>query len=680
MDISNDINIPEYLGNDNEIVSKLLNRTTREEKEKRMSAAINDVTEVDAVLVDCESVSAETIKTYSVNAADDINSLFWHYSNDLYLCHDDYISKNAPKDKNELIKKCSILTLTEKEDALLCAAVQTACKELHSYICSVDDSGTTLTCIITKFNQADESTKVYCVNVGDSRTMMVNLIEFEENYSLDRSVSGRVTKIIHPVDPNDLVSSVHSTDSTVDLFELSTISQKTSSPRFEIPSSTRSAAIAIPSTHSSPSLTGLSKSPHASSSFSKMQISSSPSMASLALMFAQSHSNVPILRNKYMVTAHLMSEDHKLSLSRERERILKNNAFAPIYSLPLDASSIFFPVTARELRLVHDPYGKLALRLQRNNFKTISSVFQKKESLDVDDSKNTNSSRAGLLLPDEEKLDAAEIFVRIIVDAMERKFKGNEDVSKRYLKSMANIKVKIRGYKRFHDKSFIIQRTSRDGSVVGPEAVCGRHNISMMMTRSIGDILGPRSCIETPEISSFVVPPGVHARFILGTDGYWDVVSLESTRCMALHKKFPDPSKLSRALAEKALRRRQRSNMRIDDISVAVVDINPSNMRLANNSNGGCGVDVLDLGYGDEYFGPKPSTDPSCLSLNKVFTLKNNGSELNNLSRSSGSDKSEESKTSLDKSKDGKQQASKILEQQIEEITGRTKGNDCIVS
>jgi hypothetical protein len=188
-------------------------------------------------------------------------------------------------------------------------------------------------------------------------------------------------------------------------------------------------------------------------------------MASLALMFAQSHSNVPILRSNYMVTAHLMSEDHKLSLSRERERIIKNNAFAPIYALPLDASSIFFPVTARELRLVHDPYGNLALRLQRNNFKTIS---QKKESLDFENGKSANSSRAGLLLPDEEKLDAAEIFVRIIVDAMEKKFKGNEDVSKRYLKSMANIKVKIRGYKRFHNQSFIIQRTSKDGSVLGP--------------------------------------------------------------------------------------------------------------------------------------------------------------------------------------------------------------------
>jgi hypothetical protein len=72
-----------------------------------------------------------------------------------------------------------------------------------------------MTCIIAKFNPSDESTKVYCVNVGDSRTIMVNLIEFEENYSLDRSTSGRVTRIIHPVDPNDLVSSVHSTDSTV---------------------------------------------------------------------------------------------------------------------------------------------------------------------------------------------------------------------------------------------------------------------------------------------------------------------------------------------------------------------------------------------------------------------------------------------------------------------------------
>ena len=685
LDVSNEINIPQYLGENDNIVSKLLNLTTREEKEKVATASVDSVDcEVDAILVESESVTSETIKTYSVNAADDINSLFWHYSNDLYLCPEEYnIQKDAPKEKNDLIRKCSILTRTEKEDALLCAAVQTACKELHSYICSVNDSGTTMTCIIAKFNPSDESTKVYCVNVGDSRTIMVNLIEFEENYSLDRSTSGRVTKIIHPVDPNDLVSSVHSTDSTIglDLTELSSVSQKFSdfsshkgSPSREKSSSNlfRSPEILIPNTNSSPALTS-----------SKSFVSSSPSMTSLALMFAQSQPTYPVLRNNYMVTAHLMSEDHKLSLNRERQRVLSNKSFAPIYSLPLDASSIFFPVSARELCLSHDPYGKYALRLQRNTLKPVSSLAPKKEPDTTEsDGKIGNSNKAGLSLPNDDKLSAAEIYVRIIVDAMEKKFKDNENVSKRYLKSMASIKVKVRGYKQFHDQSFIIQRTSRDGSIVGPEALCGRHNISMMMTRSIGDIFGPRSCIETPDISSFTVPSGVHARFIVATDGYWDVVSLESTRCMALHKKFPDSNKLSRALAEKALRRRQRSNMRIDDITVAVVDINPSNMRLANSTNGGYGVEVVDLGYGDEYFGPKPSSDPSCFTLNSLFQGRNNSGEIKNSStRSTGSDKSADSKNSLDSSKHGTEQVSKSLDLQVEENVARlTEKEKCRVS
>jgi hypothetical protein len=34
----------------------------------------------------------------------------------------------------------------------------------------------------------------------------------------------------------------------------------------------------------------------------------------------------------------------------------------------------------------------------------------------------------------------------------------------------------------------------------------GRHNISIMMTRSMGDRYGPRSCISLPEISAYTVP------------------------------------------------------------------------------------------------------------------------------------------------------------------------------
>ena len=433
MDISNDINIPVVLTEKEELVEKLLSLTTREEKNRIRSASMEGVKaeEVNAVLVESnddasiDSINQETIRIHSVNAADDINSLFWHYNNDIYLFKEDYVPKNSDTamDKYDLIKKCSDLTNAEKEDALFCAAVQTACKELNSYICSVDDSGTTLVCIMTKYNPQDDSTKVYCINVGDSRAVMLNLIQFDENYSLDQSSSGRVTRIIHPISNDPLVSSQHSTDS------MDKSSHMTLSTSESFVTSTSSTSIKT------------------STSFASSPISSSPSMTSLVTMFSPtSLSAYPILRNNYMVTAHLMSEDHKLTLKRERERVLSNKAFAPIFPLPLDASSVFSPKSARELKLNNDShsYGKYPLRLERNNLKPISSITKKNN--DDDNANSQAANLTGLLLPDDTKLSGAEIFVRIIVDQMEEKFKDKQ-ISSRYLKAMSNIKVKVRSTK-----------------------------------------------------------------------------------------------------------------------------------------------------------------------------------------------------------------------------------------
>ncbi len=85
-------------------------------------------------------------------------------------------------------------------------------------------------------------------------------------------------------------------------------------------------------------------------------------------------------------------------------------------------------------------------------------------------------------------------------------------------------------------KSFIQQRTSADGRTVGPEALFGRHNISIMMTRSMGDRYGPRSCVPMPEISATTVPPNTHVRFVLCSDGVWDVVTIEDVRCVGMIK------------------------------------------------------------------------------------------------------------------------------------------------
>ena len=63
----------------------------------------------------------------------------------------------------------------------------------------------------------------------------------------------------------------------------------------------------------------------------------------------------------------------------------------------------------------------------------------------------------------------------------------------------------------------------------------------------------------------------------MASDGFWDVVSAESVRNMGLTEQARDAKNFASALAQKAYRRRERARMRMDDISVLVVDVNPNN-------------------------------------------------------------------------------------------------------
>ena len=134
--------------------------------------------------------------------------------------------------------------------------------------------------------------------------------------------------------------------------------------------------------------------------------------------------------------------------------------------------------------------------------------------------------------------------------------------------------------------SFISRRVSADGKNLGPEAIFGRFNLSIMMTRSIGDEFGPRSCVAIPETSATLVPSGMFARFILASDGFWDVASLETVRKCALKRKFRDPLVLAKHLADKGKRYRINRSFRSDDITVLIVDINPNEMITVTSDTG----------------------------------------------------------------------------------------------
>jgi len=66
----------------------------------------------------------------------------------------------------------------------------------------------------------------------------------------------------------------------------------------------------------------------------------------------------------------------------------------------------------------------------------------------------------------------------------------------------------------------------------------------------------------------------MYDRFIIASDGFWDVISNENVRQCALHYAHQTPQDLAVMLAAKARKLRKRNEMRMDDITVTVVDVN----------------------------------------------------------------------------------------------------------
>ena len=92
--------------------------------------------------------------------------------------------------------------------------------------------------------------------------------------------------------------------------------------------------------------------------------------------------------------------------------------------------------------------------------------------------------------------------------------------------------------------------------------------VSLMVTRTLGDCLGPTACISDPDVYSQLVPEG--SRLILASDGLWDV--FDNDQVAAFVQKTRDPRKAAVALAHRAKNQRLYGGMSMDDISVLVVD------------------------------------------------------------------------------------------------------------
>ena len=118
------------------------------------------------------------------------------------------------------------------------------------------------------------------------------------------------------------------------------------------------------------------------------------------------------------------------------------------------------------------------------------------------------------------------------------------------------------------------RRTTKDGKYVGKNALFSRHDISITMTRSVGDRHAARSCVCTPEITAITLPPNEYARFIMGSDGFWDVI--DNDAAFALILGVNDTIAASNILSVTARKARDTARMRIDDITCLVIDVNPN--------------------------------------------------------------------------------------------------------
>lgn len=109
-----------------------------------------------------------------------------------------------------------------------------------------------------------------------------------------------------------------------------------------------------------------------------------------------------------------------------------------------------------------------------------------------------------------------------------------------------------------------------------PEVLFGRYDFSINMTRSIGDKYGPRSCIATPEVSALTLPRGNFARFVIASDGLWQVLTpTDISRIILQEDSIEELSILANKIANIAVQKRRSAHLRRDDTTVIIIDVNP---------------------------------------------------------------------------------------------------------
>lgn len=369
----------------------------------------------------------------------------------------------------------SDLSKQDKADALFCESLRLAAIEVDSNIRTSHHAGCTLNTLFFVQHPEYAVTRVYCANIGDSRSVMFT--------------------------PNgDLRSSINEFNFEKDLSEHDTLSS---------------------SVHSK------------------------------------------IVRTKTI--ALQCSEDHKLALSRERKRVeMKQDVvFVP---LPSDI------VVCNLMSNTPDSSQELSPTELRN------SIF----SMGAAEDRMNESGFLEYGYPPAEVMEQATRYVQAVtsqVDVLPKAitYKVSESVEMVGALDGTGFYSNAEGGKSYgeptivHQESFTMQRATSAGAL-GPEAIMGRFNLSINMTRSIGDKYGPRCVVPIPEISVVNISDETFARFVTASDGVWDVMNNDDVKKFAF--RYASPEMAAMQIADEAQRLRFTSRKHMDDISVIVIDIN----------------------------------------------------------------------------------------------------------
>ena len=257
-----------------------------------------------------------------------------------------------------------------------------------------------------------------------------------------------------------------------------------------------------------------------------------------------------------------MSEDHKVYCLRERSRI-ENKLPLTWNPLPISLSPQPAPCTLSSLSLSSPPQ---------------QSMFEVAEYKNEDS--NQQMAAVNELLT---QLKRETVFPSLLPFHLPvyPPSKRKVDSPKEDLRKLDSVSPSAE-----HD-CFIARRSNSKGEAIGPEAVHGGPlNLSLTMTRSIGDRYGPPVCVPVPEITAVTIEPGQFVRFVLASDGVWDALNNEAIAQIVFKRTTPDSAAQYIALQAEATRKSL--GLRRDDISVIVVDVNPSCRQLYSDALSGC--------------------------------------------------------------------------------------------